>query len=768
MADNVLTTTQPVGQVTQITRVDGGTLDVEVMAGTAVGPGASDCVKNLTQTIGLYACAENSQTSATGYASHAEGDLTRAGLAAQAFTVAAGGTLVTIAGDVTGQFENTQPVRITPTTPGALPTVTGLIASQPVFAAGNTTFNLAAAIDLVTTGGTIVMNGNTIPVFNVATLAAGGVTLTFVGGDVTGRFALGSTVRIYPIIPDQIGWFPRTIVTPPVFAAGNTTFNINAKVDNTTTAADVWNATGYGLGSHAEGTGTVAIEQGAHAEGVNSISSGVGSHAEGLAGGAYGRGAHAEGWYDPNFFGVGPQAYGPGCHAEGEATVSAGFDSHAEGISCSAWGFGAHAEGIANVASGDGSHSEGSTNASGNQPVPYTIVPGGVLVTIAGNHTAEFVNGDRITLTRETPVKQESMLQRVNSVPAFAAGNTTFNLLAALDGTTTGGQCVDFNFGVHAHSEGSNNTALGAQSHVEGANNTVTGAQSHVEGQFNAAAGAQAHAEGQNTSASAQWAHSEGTFAVASGNAAHAEGSHTLASGAASHAEGLTTQATAASAHAEGEQTIAAGNRAHAEGFQTLSNANSSHAEGFITRALGGASHAEGIQTNARELASHAEGMDSLARLETSNAQAGGFFAANGDNQTLSFQARGSTPGAALGETTLLKPSSPQVDIILPSSTAFWVRVRACATRMGLAGAARQTVGFDQEFMVSVDAAGTLTFSAVATLATAVQGAGFVGATLVPSQGAANLLIFTFAIAGGLTVASRCSAKVEWVEVLGT
>ncbi len=53
-------------------------------------------------------------------------------------------------------------------------------------------------------------------------------------------------------------------------------------------------------------------------------------------------------------------------------------------------------------------------------------------------------------------------------------------------------------------------------------------------------------------------------------------------------------------------------------------------------------------------------------------------------------------------------------------------------------------------------------------VATILQGAAFVGATLVPTSGAANDLTLTFTIAGGLTIASRITAWLEHVEVLGT
>lgn len=72
------------------------------------------------------------------------------------FTIAAGGVTVSIQGDATGLFTNGNRVIVTPTTPVAAPPVNTLtVASVPVFAAGVTTFDLSAPIDVTTTGGTI-------------------------------------------------------------------------------------------------------------------------------------------------------------------------------------------------------------------------------------------------------------------------------------------------------------------------------------------------------------------------------------------------------------------------------------------------------------------------------------------------------------------------------------------------------------------------------------------------------------------------------------
>jgi hypothetical protein len=86
----------------------------------------------------------------------AGGTANSCGFGYSSFTIAAGGTLVTIVGNVTDRFVNTDSVGIQPNTPAVTRGVTTLsVADVPVFAAGNTTFNLSAPIDNLTTGGLI-------------------------------------------------------------------------------------------------------------------------------------------------------------------------------------------------------------------------------------------------------------------------------------------------------------------------------------------------------------------------------------------------------------------------------------------------------------------------------------------------------------------------------------------------------------------------------------------------------------------------------------
>jgi|WetSurMetagenome_2_1015567.scaffolds.fasta_scaffold38239_4 hypothetical protein len=110
---------------------------------------------------------------------------------AQKFTIAAGGTTVSIAGDQTGSYLNADTVTLTPTAPVAGAPVTKTITSAPTFAAGLTTFSIDSAIDATTTAGTISDNSNTnVPITPKST----GVVL--ISGVVTAINSSGASVNV--------------------------------------------------------------------------------------------------------------------------------------------------------------------------------------------------------------------------------------------------------------------------------------------------------------------------------------------------------------------------------------------------------------------------------------------------------------------------------------------------------------------------------------------------------------------------------------------
>jgi len=325
--------------------------------------------------------------------------------------------------------------------------------------------------------------------------------------------------------------------------------------------------------------------------------------------------------------------------------------------------------------------------------------------------------------------------------------------------------------GLFACAENLNTTASGANSHAEGNGTESRGANSHSEGQNGLAQGISSHVEGTGctTGAAGDNGHAEGSNTHANGLQSHAEGQNSTANGRASHAEGLSANSAGVAAHAEGSNCSAVGSSAHAEGLTTTANADGSHSEGNACVALGTASHAECFQSVATGNNSSATGGQSNAWLDSDFAHAGGAFGAAGDAQYRRSVVKGSTPGALPGESVALQLGILQAPITLRPSTVYGVTVRATATVMGLGAAARQAAYYHLEFLVAVTSAGNVTVSAVtAVVAPIIIGAGFVGATLVPSGVNPNELRLTFNIGGLLTVNSRIVASVEYVEVLGT
>ena len=711
-----------------------------VRSGTSI-VGVPYCTSNNVSMPGLYSCAENDSTIASGYASHAEGKGTRAGLALQNFTIPAGGTLVTIAGDVRDQFEQGQPsVRITPVTPAAGATVSRIVASAPAFAAGNTTFNLSAAIDGTTTAGTIVQSDSAAPDNAFGTVPAGGVLVT-IAGDVTASFFINQSIRIWPFSPVELADVIRTIVSAPVFAAGNTTFTLNAAIDATTTGAIFYASQARGQGAHAEGVGGVSDGYASHKEGLAIASSNDGSHAEGIGTRALGRGSHAEGWFDPSFFDTGPVAYFNGSHAEGEHTLAGVNDAHAEGVNTKAAGFASHAGGDSSQAGGDRAYAEGDRSIAGNPLRTFTIAAGGTAVTLpGGNFTTEFVNGQRTTFFPQTPFGPGTSAV-VSSVPAFGGVDTTFNIASPIDGITTGGLCVD--------------TSFGQDSHAEGTTTRASAASSHSEGLSTVSSGIAAHAQNDST--------------TASGRASTACGTSTLASALNSTALGNTTQASGLGALSTGQLTVASGVAARSGGFSCTASGDLSQAEGEGCTSSGRASSARGLNTVASALNSDASGAGSAATHEADQAYASGAFAALADAQAVENSFRGTTPGAAPGEAvTLVYGTTPQTNYTLVNLKRYSFTFDTIAHKTGGGAGVPDYVAMLQKFVATVNNAGAVTFSAVNELMPRiVNGATFVGATLLPASGGANQFTMVFTLAGGVTASVIVVSTLVAVESLG-
>lgn len=106
---------------------------------------------------------------------------------AQAFSIAAGGVTVSIAGDVTALFNSGDNVNILPLVPSTLPVETNSIATVPAFAAGVTTFDLNSPLSDGSTIGGAIENAST-PTVNVPITprTTGVVLITGVVGFING------------------------------------------------------------------------------------------------------------------------------------------------------------------------------------------------------------------------------------------------------------------------------------------------------------------------------------------------------------------------------------------------------------------------------------------------------------------------------------------------------------------------------------------------------------------------------------------------------
>lgn len=331
--------------------------------------------------------------------------------------------------------------------------------------------------------------------------------------------------------------------------------------------------------------------------------------------------------------------------------------------------------------------------------------------------------------------------------------------------------------GSFACAENLNTQATGDNSHAEGNASRVasTGTNAHCEGRNGFAQGVSSHVEGDTcgTGPSATNSHAEGSGTACSGVNSHAEGRGTTAQSDGSHAEGVNGSALGTGAHTEGVASTSTGTGAHSEGFQCSAAADTTHAEGQGTQAIGTSSHSEGYFTVATGNASHAGGASSRAWLNCDYAHSGAGFSVPGDAQYRAGEPKGQTNGSLPGETTVMVQGVLGEPVSLQNSTCYGITVRATASVQALGGAPRQCAFYHFEFLLAVDSAGACTLSAVTQVTgPIVMGAGFVGATLVPTGvnrvGATPAqLALTFAIAGGLTVQSHIVAHVEYVEILG-
>lgn len=325
--------------------------------------------------------------------------------------------------------------------------------------------------------------------------------------------------------------------------------------------------TNSGIGSHAEGSNTIAYGNGSHAEGFNTIASGQGSHAEGRDVLVAGTGSHGEGNVT--------YTLGAGSHTEGENNVNANVSSHIEGVN----------------------------NKTGK-------------ITYITNYT--YVNNSLSILTFSTALSNDIIYATSSLQQTYIAGrlswggggpqefyakilgyNSTTGQLSAYNFTRRGGftniTSADSGYVVFAaaagsHAEGFNTNAIATGSHAEGQNTIASGTGSHAEGSNSTASGTGSHAEGEGVTSSGLGSHAEGIYAVASGFASHAEGQSTTASNAVAHAEGIYTTASGYASHAAGYGATALQNYTYAwsDGDLGTQNISTTKAGQYMIHASGG------------------------------------------------------------------------------------------------------------------------------------------------------------------------------------
>ena len=142
-----------------------------------------------------------------------------------------------------------------------------------------------------------------------------------------------------------------------------------------------------------------------------------------------------------------------------------------------------------------------------------------------------------------------------------------------------------------------------------------------VQGQSNIVVADFAHAEGIGNIVNGDWCHVEGSGSLAGYWWSHAEGESTITAAPGAHSEGHYSKASGDWSHAEGVLTIATTAGAHSEGSQVSASGGWSHAEGYQTITLDSYAHAEGYRTIASNVAAHSEGGTTLAAGQFSHAE---------------------------------------------------------------------------------------------------------------------------------------------------
>lgn len=176
---------------------------------------------------------------------------------------------------------------------------------------------------------------------------------------------------------------------------------------------------------------------------------------------------------------------GVACGDEGLATatlaVAVGGEAVAPGTSAVAIGTSVNAYGANSAAFGGGSASADESLAfggvAGGGVFTFTIAADGTTVSITGNATDFFFDGDGVTIQPFTPAITASVSKTIASAPSFDGTNTTFSIDSPIDSTTTQGFIADTNVGAQSVClGGTDNQTLGDASSISGGLDNLTAA----------------------------------------------------------------------------------------------------------------------------------------------------------------------------------------------------------------------------------------------------------------------------------------------------
>ena len=282
-------------------------------------------------------------------------------------------------------------------------------------------------------------------------------------------------------------------------------------------------------------------------------------------------------------------ATGSCSHREGACTTASGSYSHAEGDYTTASGFSSHAEGHCTIANNEAEHAEGKFNKSNTNTISsigigtgYDDRKNAFEVTNDGN-IYMFGAGNYDGTNPEDATTVQELLNSISGGGESYTAGTNIDIV----NNTISAKGYVYNEEKNSFATGSGTVASSDASHAEGFETTASSSYSHSEGYYTKAESYASHAEGCCTKTEGYYSHAEGYYTIASGQASHAEGGSSgsgaipvIAAGWSSHAEGIATTALGDASHAEGIRTKTEGYGSHSEGYNTIAKNRYEHAEG--------------------------------------------------------------------------------------------------------------------------------------------------------------------------------------------